>query len=435
MEQSDLRQAVVCTAFSADTAPSKGKLDKKDKKVERLRRLLSGNDLLAAVVGVSGTALGLLESELYYKDNRDRVESCSSTYLNALRMVVSLSTVFLVILILRHYSLSWQLFPSIRKRYFSLGLEVTACLVHWPPYFDWTFSLHQLDGSLTLTGDAVFSLFLLCRLYLLIRLLGGFSKWKSDIAQKACSETGCQASLSFAFKSILQTSPLPLVSLSLVLVVCLCGWALRTFERPYSHQNPIGHNFDSIWNGLWLAILSMTTVGYGDLYPRTHPGRIVAVLAAISGIFVISMMVLVLTKMMDFRNGEMRVCDLMGRLSEKVKVAGRIVHKSLHINRISGLEPISPAYVAKQWSRLRLEMRTFRQVRSFDFPFSDLCAILDDSVRLWTEDFQDHCSSVQQAIAQLDIITALNLEMADKVRRETEKVRERLQACSRGRED
>lgn len=435
MELRDPRQAVTCTAFSADAAPSREKPDTKNKEVERLRRRLSVNDLLAALVGVSGTALGLLESELYYRENRDEEESRSSAYLSTLRLIVSLSTVFLLFCVLRHYSLSWQLFPTPRKRYFSLMLELTVCLIHWPPYIDWTFRLHQLHGSLTLSGDAVFNLVLLCRLYLAIRLLGGFSKWKSDIAQKACSESGCQASLGFAFKSLLQTSPLPLVSLSLVLVVCLCGWALRTFERPYSHQNPIGHDFDSIWNGLWLAILSMTTVGYGDLYPRTHPGRIVAVFAAISGVFVISMMVLVLTKMMDFSHGEMRVCDLMGRLSEKVKVAGRIVHKSLYINRISGLEPISPAYVAKQWSGLRLEMRTFRQVRSFDFPFSDLCAILEDSVRLWTEDFQDHCSSVRQAIGQLEEITALNLELADRVRQETERVRHRLQTCSRGKED
>lgn len=429
------REGVLCSAFRPEAGTDRAKVDTPEKEKESLRKRLSATDLLAAILGVSGTVLGLIESELYYKDNRHREESSSSPFLNALRLMVSFSTLLLLCCIFKHYSLSRQLVPSPSKHYTSLILELLVCGMHWPPYLDWTFSINQLHGSLTLTGDAVFNLILVSRLYLVIRLLGAFSKWRSDTAQKACKEADCQASLRFAFKALLQTSPFPLVSLSLVMVVCLCGWALRTFERPYSHQNPIGHDFDPVSNSLWLAILTMTTVGYGDFYPRTHPGRIVAVFAAISGIFIVSMMVLVLTKMMDFRKGELRVCDLMGRLSEKVKVAGRIVHKSLYINRISGLEPIDPAYLDKQWRRLRLEMRIFREVRRFEFPFSDLCTLLDDSVLLWQEDLEAHFSAVSTAIEQLECITALNLEMAARAREEAKQVEIRLQELAIGKKD
>ena len=39
----------------------------------------------------------------------------------------------------------------------------------------------------------------------------------------------------------------------------------------------------------------MTTVGYGDFFPRTLIGRIIDVFLVIWGIFVVSLMVLVLT--------------------------------------------------------------------------------------------------------------------------------------------
>lgn len=40
----------------------------------------------------------------------------------------------------------------------------------------------------------------------------------------------------------------------------------------------------SVWDGVWFAVTTMTTVGYGDLSPHTTAGRLVAVLLMIVGI-------------------------------------------------------------------------------------------------------------------------------------------------------
>jgi voltage-gated potassium channel Kch len=52
--------------------------------------------------------------------------------------------------------------------------------------------------------------------------------------------------------------------------------------------------FDSIPTGMYWAIVTLTTVGYGDLTPVTVAGRIIASLAAVCGIFCIALPVTVI---------------------------------------------------------------------------------------------------------------------------------------------
>jgi len=44
-----------------------------------------------------------------------------------------------------------------------------------------------------------------------------------------------------------------------------------------------GHHI-STWDGVWWAMSTVTTVGYGDLYPRTTDGRIIAIAVMLVGI-------------------------------------------------------------------------------------------------------------------------------------------------------
>ncbi len=49
-------------------------------------------------------------------------------------------------------------------------------------------------------------------------------------------------------------------------------------------------DFPSLWDGIWWAIVTVTTVGYGDLYPRSVGGRIVAMVVMLFGIGFLSVL-------------------------------------------------------------------------------------------------------------------------------------------------
>jgi voltage-gated potassium channel len=46
----------------------------------------------------------------------------------------------------------------------------------------------------------------------------------------------------------------------------------------------------STWDGVWWAIVTVTTVGYGDLAPQTDAGRLIAIAVMLIGIGLIAVL-------------------------------------------------------------------------------------------------------------------------------------------------
>lgn len=65
-----------------------------------------------------------------------------------------------------------------------------------------------------------------------------------------------------------------------------CG-ALAVFEAERSVPNA---SIQSFGDAIWWAVITITTVGYGDMYPLTVLGKIIAILLIISGIGVIGIL-------------------------------------------------------------------------------------------------------------------------------------------------
>jgi voltage-gated potassium channel len=48
--------------------------------------------------------------------------------------------------------------------------------------------------------------------------------------------------------------------------------------------------FESVWDGVWWAVVTVTTVGYGDLYPTDVEGRLIGIVVMLVGISFLSVL-------------------------------------------------------------------------------------------------------------------------------------------------
>jgi voltage-gated potassium channel len=71
------------------------------------------------------------------------------------------------------------------------------------------------------------------------------------------------------------------VALATVLLVLVAGFAISVADR---------EKFGSPWIGMWWAVTTVTTVGYGDYFPVTVPGRIIASILMVTGIGFLSLL-------------------------------------------------------------------------------------------------------------------------------------------------
>lgn len=96
---------------------------------------------------------------------------------------------------------------------------------------------------------------------------------------------------STGLKILIHTFKASAKELSLLIFFLLLGivmFAALIFYAERIQYNP-QNDFKSIPVGLWWAIVTMTTVGYGDMVPKTYVGMIVGSMCAIMGVLTIAL--------------------------------------------------------------------------------------------------------------------------------------------------
>ncbi|CAG9319372.1 unnamed protein product [Blepharisma stoltei] len=325
-------------------------MKKKLEKIARYKAKLKIFDTVSVILSAGGVFLAFLEVENNFSTNGGKKRNESNSYDFILRSIITISTVALLLFIYLHHLFVYQIarehqttsegvgssfYGSIQFKW--MWVEILFNAVHCPPGLDVEFHFEQLHGTLVLSVDQMLSCIMLVRAYILVRVVKHYTKWGTSHADQVCDYFGCDANNLFVLKSVFKDKPYLVLGCCMILSICIFGFAVRTFERPYNAEieGQAKQNYNYVWNAFWLVIITMCTVGYGDFYPQTHMGRFVIVIACFWGVFLVSMTVVTLTESSEFSKGEARAYDILYRLKAKERashIAKKVVAKAIQVN-------------------------------------------------------------------------------------------------------
>ena len=129
------------------------------------------------------------------------------------------------------------------------------------------------------------------------------------------------------------------VIVTATLVVVVGGGALF---RVLDHRE-----YHTIWTGMWFALQTVTTVGYGDVTPKNASGKIVAALIMLEGVAFLAIVTAAITSTFVARaarerlaTGEEAEADDVSRIDARFDdLAEQLNRLESTIGRLAGSEP------------------------------------------------------------------------------------------------
>ena len=78
----------------------------------------------------------------------------------------------------------------------------------------------------------------------------------------------------------------------------ILAYILRIFEIEYYRS--VGQiDFDNYFQAIWVIVVTMTTVGFGDLVPYSFIGRCIIMVTSFWGAFIISLVIVSVSKIFE----------------------------------------------------------------------------------------------------------------------------------------
>lgn len=295
------------------------------------------SELSNSILASFGFTCAVILSEIEYSD---MINDPSSR--NILFLFCTVSTLILILSIIwrTQNSLQWERGQALYSEFDTiissnklkfLCFEILINLPHpLYPLKDLEFTTYNTvyNKDVNYAYNDILTILAMCRIYHLVRLCSVFSKYRTERAYRICIINGRYSGTSWTIKCLMNDNPFRVVFVMMAAGVLVGSFCFRVFERPLKDYSNL--DFSYYGNAMWCTILTMTTVGYGDYYPTSLPGRIVGLMVCVWGVAMISIMVYSFTNSLELSNFEERALSLHRKLEFKdqlkIAAANILVH-------------------------------------------------------------------------------------------------------------
>ncbi|KAI6190510.1 CaMBD domain-containing protein [Aphelenchoides bicaudatus] len=313
---------------------------------------------LSLILGLLGLILVVVDTEL----TAQKIVAKFSLVSLVLRTLVVSSTIALICTLINYHRIEvkialidsgaddWRVALT-TERIIKLGIEISICSIcPFPGSGDVRWSYFRPNTkieSVQIPLDVMLAIPMYLRAYLLCRFMVLHSRQFQDAATRSIAALN-RISMDFRFviKTMMSDHPthclgylhdLLLVSFLLlhlhqqVFRMCM-SWLFTQCERHYDINKNVYNNVNFppqhyYMNSLWFIMVTFMSIGYGDLVPTTHCGRMLAITTGIVGAGVSSALIAVISRKLELSRAEKHVNNFMmdSKLSRLRKEAAAMV--------------------------------------------------------------------------------------------------------------
>ena len=146
------------------------------------------------------------------------------------------------------------------------------------------------------------------RMYFVVRALFNYSVYSDAYSRNICKNHDFYPGFRFICKSSLSNNPETTVFSMFFFFTLVLAFILRVCEISYTYTLSPDGSFNTIsmfgqtfLTQVYVIIITMTTVGYGDYSPDTDLGKVVCCFVALFGAFMVGLVVLIVSKAFELR--------------------------------------------------------------------------------------------------------------------------------------
>ncbi len=189
------------------------------------------------------------------------------------------------------------------------GFELFVNMIHSPPgaYFKYTYTDNSKTGLVSYDIETLMFILMSVRLYWCVRLLREHCWYytKSFTVELLSKLNHVDLDTRFAIKLYMDQYPFTILLLCMGILLMLTSYSSRICDRPAQGTLQV-----YMWDSIWMQIITIATVGFGDFFPITTCSRFFGFLAMSGGITSSALLVTLFSKKIGFTPQEYRLFTL-----------------------------------------------------------------------------------------------------------------------------
>ena len=181
--------------------------------------------------------------------------------------------------------------------------------------------------------NSILSIFVLTRLIFIDKFLIFQSSFMTPENDEICRKHFFKTNIKYSLKSLLRTKPFHVYAVIVINLLFAFQFIIKVFEysiNEYIEDAKLNNSFDVIY----YSLITMFSVGYGDITAKTEEGRLFMIILTIIGSFLISLFIMSLSNILNKTLIEIKQYNLIKRINliEKNKENAKKV-----VNEFAGL--------------------------------------------------------------------------------------------------